>query len=240
MPLALSEGRRIPSRMPKSGSPHNAIAAIEAFLVRVAPWLIVAAAAIYYGMYYRSGLNLGGEGGTNAVLAMRLIEGQRPIVDTFLGYNLLWFYPLVALFKIAGPDYVLMRIFFFVICTINALLGYAIVRSVTRQAWLAFGVALLLVLVPGMIFRNYMGLIGVLSSLLLLKAYVLPATTPRRQVAWMAAAGAGMTLCFLVRIEPSFLLTIVWLGLAVLSRSDRERSLPRGCAPRWQALYRGC
>ena len=216
MPLALSEGRRIPSRMPKSGSPHNAIAAIEAFLVRVAPWLIVAAAAIYYGMYYRSGLNLGGEGGTNAVLAMRLIEGQRPIVDTFLGYNLLWFYPLVALFKIAGPDYVLMRIFFFVICTINALLGYAIVRSVTRQAWLAFGVALLLVLVPGMIFRNYMGLIGVLSSLLLLKAYVLPATTPRRQVAWMAAAGAGMTLCFLVRIEPSFLLTIVWLGLAVL------------------------
>ena len=216
MPLALSEGRRIPSRMPKSGSPHNAIAAIEAFLVRVAPWLIVAAAAIYYGMYYRSGLNLGGEGGTNAVLAMRLIEGQRPIVDTFLGYNLLWFYPLVALFKIAGPDYVLMRIFFFVICTINALLGYAIVRSVTRQAWLAFGVALLLVLVPGMIFRNYMGLIGVLSSLLLLKAYVLPATTPRNQVAWMAAAGAGMTLCFLVRIEPSFLLTIVWLGLAVL------------------------
>jgi hypothetical protein len=188
----------------------------ERFLARSAPWLVALTAAVYYGLYYRSGLNLGGEGGTNAVLAMRLMEGQRPIVDTFLGYNLLWFYPLVALFKIAGPDYVLMRIFFFAICTLNALLGYAIVRSVTRQAWLAFCVALLLVLVPGMIFRNYMGLIGVLSSLLLLKAYVLPAATPKRQVAWMAAAGAGMTLCFLVRIEPSFLLTIVWLGLAAL------------------------
>lgn len=216
MPLALNEGRRIPSRMPKSGSLRNAAAAIETFLVRGAPWLIVAAATVYYGLYFRSGLNLGGEGGTNAVLAMRLMEGQRPIVDTFLGYNLLWFYPLVALFKVAGPDYVLMRVFFFVLCTINALLGYAIVRSVTRQAWLAFGVALLLVLVPGMIFRNYMGLIGVLSSLLLLKGYVLPASTPQRQAVWMAAAGAGLTLCFLVRIEPSFLLSIVWLGLAVL------------------------
>ena len=192
------------------------MAATERFLVRAGPFLVVLTAAIYYGLYYRAGLNLGGEGGTNAVLAMRLMEGQRPILDTFLGYNLLWFYPLIALFKVTGPDYVAMRIFFFVLCTINALLGYAIVRSVTRQAWLAFATSVLLVLVPGMIFRNYMGLIGVLSSLLLLKAYVLPAATPRRQIAWMACAGAGMTLCFLLRIEPSFLLTVVWLGLAVL------------------------
>jgi hypothetical protein len=188
----------------------------EKFLNRSAPWLLLLTAVIYYGLYYRSGLGLGGEGGTNAVLALRLMEGQKPIVDTFLGYNLLWFYPLVALFQLAGPDYVLMRIFFFVICTINALLGYAIVHSVTRQSWLALSAGVLLVLVPGMIFRNYMGLIGVLSSLMLLKAYVLPAATRGRQIAWMAAAGAAMTLCFLLRIEPSFLLTIVWLGLAAL------------------------
>lgn len=156
---------------------------IERFLARGGPALLVLTALVYYSLYYRAGLNLGGEGGTNAVLALRLMEGQRPIVDTFLGYNLLWFYPLVALFNLTGPDYVAMRIFFFVLCTINALLGYAIVRSTTRQAWLAFVVALLLLLVPGMLFRNYMGLIGVLSSLLLLKAYVLPATTPARQVA---------------------------------------------------------
>lgn len=202
--------------MPKADFLRSAAANTEKFLVRFAPLLLVVAAAVYYSLYYRAGLNLGGEGGTNAVLALRLMEGQRPIVDTFLGYNLLWFYPLVALFKMAGPDYVLMRVFFFAICTINALLGYAIVRSVTRQAWLAFLTAFLLVLVPGMIFRNYMGLIGVLSSLLLLKAYVLPAATPRRQILWMAAAGAGMTFCFLLRIEPSFLLSVVWLGLAVL------------------------
>lgn len=202
--------------MPSIGSLRTAAIATEKFLLRGAPWLIVLFAAVYYALYYRLGLNLGGEGGTNGVLALRLMEGQRPVVDTFLGYNLLWFYPLVAIFKAAGPDYLLMRGFFFVVCTINALLGYAIVRSTTRQAWLAFATAVLLVLVPGMIFRNYMGLIGVLSSLLLLKGYVQPATTPRHQIAWMATAGAGMSLCFLLRIEPSLLLTVVWLGLAVL------------------------
>ena len=189
---------------------------VENFLGCWAPLLLLLTALAYYGMYYRSGLNLGGEGGTNAVLALRLMEGQRPIADTFLGYNLLWFYPLIALFKVTGPDYVAMRIFFFVLCTINALLGYGIVRTVTRQAWLGTITGILLVLIPGMIFRNYMGLIGVLSTLLMLKAYVLPAGSASRQIAWMAAAGTGLALCFLLRIEPSLLLAVVWLGLALL------------------------
>ena len=177
---------------------------------------MVLTAIVYYATYYRTGLNLGGEGGSNAVLAMRLMEGQRPIVDTFLGYNLLWFYPLVALFKVTGPDYVAMRIFFFAVSTLSAILGFFIVRGVTRQAWLATVVAVLLVLVPGMMFRNYMGLIGVLSMLVLLRGYVLPAPTPRRQILRMGVAGLGLSVCFLLRIEPSLLLTLVWLGLAVL------------------------
>ena len=189
---------------------------VENFLGRWAPLLLLLTAVAYYGMYYRSGLNLGGEGGTNAVLALRLMEGQKPIADTFLGYNLLWFYPLIALFKVTGPDYVAMRIFFFVLCTINALLGYGIVRTVTRQAWLGTITGILLVLIPGMLFRNYMGLIGVLSTLLMLKAYVLPAGSASRQIAWMAASGVGLAICFLLRIEPSLLLTVVWLGLVLL------------------------
>lgn len=200
----------------------------EDLLGRHAPWLLLLTAAVYYAFYYRHGLNLGGEGGSNAVLALRLMEGQRPIADTFLGYNLMWFYPLVALFTLTGPDYVAMRVFFFVICAINGLLGYAVVRQVTRQAWLATTVAVILILVPGMLFRNYMGLIGVLSMLLLLKAYVLPAPTAGRQAAWMTAAGAGLTLCFLLRIEPSLLLLVVWLGLAVLyPLGPRADFLPR-------------
>ena len=207
---------------------RSAASAIEIFIARWGWALLLVFALVYYGQYYRSGLNLGGEGGTNAVLAMRLMEGQRPIVDTFLGYNLLWFYPIVALFSITGPDFTALRIFFFVLCAASALLGFFVVRAATHRAWLALVVGVLLVLVPGMIFRNYMGLIGVLSMLFLLKAYVLPASSERARFGWMAGAGAAMSLCFLVRIEPSLLLSVVWLGLAALyplgSRGDfRER-----------------
>lgn len=198
------------------GRMRGVAASVEKFLQRWAPLLLVATALVYYGLYYRTGLNLGGEGGSNAVYAMRLMEGQRPIIDTFLGYNLLWFYPLVAIFKFTGPDYVAMRIFFFALSTVSALLGFAVVRNVTRQAWLATGVGVLLVLVPGMMFRNYMGFIGTLSMFVLLKGYVLPARSDARQIAWMAATGAGLSVCYLMRIEPSLLLTVIWAGLAVL------------------------
>ncbi len=198
------------------GRARAAANSVENFLQCWAPLLLVATAFVYYGIYYRTGLNLGGEGGCNAVYAMRLMEGQRPIIDTFLGYNLLWFYPLVALFQVTGPDYVAMRIFFFALSTVSALLGFAIVRDVTRQAWLATGVGVLLVLVPGMMFRNYIGFIGTLSMFVLLKGYVLPARSDARQIAWMSGTGAGLAVCYLIRIEPSLLLTIIWAGLAVL------------------------
>ena len=202
--------------------------AVENFLGRWGWALVLVFAFVYYAQYYRAGLNLGGEGGTNAVLALRLMEGQRPIADTFLGYNLLWFYPIVALFKVTGPDYTSLRIFFFVLCAINALLGFAVVRTTTHRSWLAFATAILLVLVPGMIFRNYMGFIGLLSMLVLLKAYVLPAESERVRFRWMLAAGAGMSICFLLRIEPSLLLAVVWFGLAVLyPLGARREFLPR-------------
>ena len=90
-------------------------------------------AAIYYSLYYRSGLNFSGEGGTVAIVALRLLDGQRPIVDTFLGYNVMWFYPVAWLFKLTGPDYTALRLFFFAICTVTGLLAFFIVRRVTGQ-----------------------------------------------------------------------------------------------------------
>ena len=67
----------------------------------VVPWLLAGFAVFYYSLYVNSGLNLGGEGGTAGVVAMRLLAGQRPIVDTFLGYNVMWFLPVAGLFKLA-------------------------------------------------------------------------------------------------------------------------------------------
>lgn len=191
-------------------------ASIDIFLIKWGPFLLFLFALIYYGQYYRTGLNLAGEGGTNAVLALRLLEGQRPIVDTFLGYNLMWFYPIVAIFHFFGPDYVAMRIFFFVLCFLTAYLGFRILLECTGKAWLGLIASVFMILVPGMIFRNYMGFIATFSMLFLLKGYVLQARNSKQQFLWMAAAGLAIGLCFLIRIEPSLLISVVWLGLAFL------------------------
>ena len=92
-------------------------------------------AMIYYAAYYRSGLNFSGEGGTVAIIAMRLLDGQRPIVDTFLGYNVMWFYPVAWLFQVTGPDYTALRIFFFALCTVTGILAFFVVRRVTGSGW---------------------------------------------------------------------------------------------------------
>lgn len=192
------------------------MAGVELFLRRRGFWLLAAFAVLYYAAYHATGLALSGEQGSNALIAMRILGGERPIADMFIGYNLLWFYPLVWLFSLLGPHWLAMRIYFALLAAAAALLGYALVRRVTGQAWLALLTGVFMVLMPGAIFRNYMGLIGVLSATVLLRGYVLDAGGPRRQIAWMAAAGAGLAVCFLVRVEPGLLIAVVWAGLVVL------------------------
>lgn len=191
-------------------------AAAESFLAKHGFWLLAAFAVVYYALYVNTGLKLTGEQGSNALIAMRILGGERPITDMFMGYNLMWFYPLVWIFDVLGPNWLAMRIYFFVLAGVTGLMGYALVRRVTGQAWLALLTGLFMVLMPGAIFRNYLGFLGVLAATVLLRGYVLDAGSVRRQMAWMAAAGAGLSLCFLIRIEPSLLIAVVWAGLVVL------------------------
>ena len=187
-----------------------------------APGVLVLVALLYYGSYVDAGLNLGGEGGTNAVVAMRLLEGQKPIVDTFLGYNLMWFYPLVALFSVTGPSYLAMKIFFFVLCTASALLAYFSLARFTRIHVFSFGVALLPLLLPGMMFRNYMGFIGVMNLFLLLACFVsrggeAEARWNGVRAFWFCLAGLGLGLTFLIRIDLGIFFVLMYLGAAVLA-----------------------
>jgi hypothetical protein len=190
--------------------------AAEAFLARRGFWLLAVFAIVYYALYFDTGLRLTGEQGSNALIAMRILGGERPIADMFLGYNLLWFYPLVWIFSLIGPHWLAMRIYFLMVALVTALLGYALVRRVTGLAWAAMATGVFMVLMPGAIFRNYLGLIGILAATVLLRGYVLEAANPRKQIAWMALAGAGLAVCFLIRIEPSLLIAVVWAGLVVL------------------------
>ena len=188
----------------------------EAFLQRWGFALLVLFAFLYYGAYCNTGLVLSGEGGSNALLASRILEGWRPIVDMFVGYNLLWFYPIAGLFKITGPHMLAMQIFFMSLSLITGALGFHLVKKTTGQAWLALLAGGLMILMPGAMFRNYMGFIGTLASFALVFGYVVPASTRLRQCLWMAFCGAALSVCFLIRIEPSLLIAVVWIGLVIL------------------------
>ncbi len=194
-----------------------AAGALDGWLVRHGWLLVLALAFIYYAQYYRSGMNLSGEGGTAAVIALRLLEGQRPIADTFLGYNVLWFYPVVWLFKVVGPSYVALRIYFFVICTCSGLLAFFTLRRATGLGVLSVGVAALVVMIPGMIFRNYMPFLGLLNMYLLLQAYVFRHKSPRVRLFWMVVAGLGLGLTYLMRVDLGLFFTLIMVGLAILA-----------------------
>ena len=204
--------------------------AVECMRLRLAmPLILVAFALIYYSLYANAGLNLGGEGGTAGVVAMRLMAGQRPFVDTFLGYNVMWFLPVAGLFELTGPNYLVLRWYFFAFCVASGLLTYFVVHGYTRNPWFSAIPALLVILVPGMIFRNYMPFLGVLNAFLLTRAFVMRRESSWKTFAWMIAAGAGLGITFLFRIDLGIFCTIIFFGLAVLyPLGERGAFLRRG------------
>jgi hypothetical protein len=180
------------------------------------PVFLAVFAVCYYALYANAGLNLGGEGGTAGVVAMRLMAGYRPIVDTFLGYNVMWFFPVAGLFELTGPNYLVLRWYFFAFCTVSGLLTYFIVHGYTRNAWYSAVPAVMVILVPGMMFRNYMPFLGVLNALLLTRAFVMRRESRRKTLGWMLGAGAGLGVTFLFRIDLGIFCALIFSGLAVL------------------------
>ncbi len=179
-------------------------------------WLVLLLSLVYYGLYYNVGLSLTGEAGSNILIATRMIEGWRPMKDMFVGYNVLWFYPLVWIFEITGPSLMAAKIFFICLSTITGLLGFLLVRRATGNPSLALVAAGLMILMPGATYRNYMGFIGTLASFALVRGYILQEKKALLQCLWMGLAGFAVGICFLIRIEPSLLISVVWIGLALL------------------------
>jgi hypothetical protein len=184
---------------------------------RIAPWFPVALllfALLYYSLYALSGLDLSGEGGTIAVIADRIRHGSRPFVDTFLGYNLLWFYPIVWLFRIFGPNFTLVRIFFFALSVFMVLLAYRTVLRATQRPLLSLAVGLILVLIPGIQFRNYLPFFGIADLMVILEAFGLPHRHQRTRLFWVLVATLLVSATFLVRIDLGLFFTVVLIGAA--------------------------
>lgn len=188
--------------------------------------LILGLALLYYGSYYRHDLRFRDEGGTIALGAQRLLNGERPIVDVVLNYNVLWFYPVVAMFKMFGVNFVLMRAYFLALSALAALLAFFAVNRAGRAPWLALGVALVCMLVPGMVFKNYIPLLVIANSSLLMRAAL---AVPRTNRSFFCVAGGGVLVgvTFLIRIDLGIFFTALWLGLHFLRMFDRAIPLSR-------------
>jgi hypothetical protein len=188
------------------------------FIARIAPWFPVALfvfALFYYSSYAFSGLDLNGEGGTIAVIADRIRHGSRPFVDTFLGYNLLWFYPIVWLFRIFGPNFTAVRIFFFALSVVMGLLAYRTLLRATGRPLLSLAVGIILILIPGIQFRNYLPFFGVVDQMAILEAFALPHRNLRARLLWILLATLLVSTTFLVRIDLGLFFVVVLIGAAV-------------------------
>ena len=181
------------------------------------PLLLIVFAGIYYGSYALSGLDLQGEGGTIGIIAQRILDGQRPIVDTFLGYNLLWFLPVVWLFQLFGPTYVGIKALFFTLSAVMGVLGYRILWRATGRPLLSVAGAIVVILVPGMQFRNYMGLLAVGNMMFLLESFVFPHRSVARRLVWLGGASAFVGVTFLFRIDLGIFYSALLLGSAVVN-----------------------
>lgn len=181
----------------------------------IIPFLLLFACC-YYGSYYRCSLYPAGEGGLEGTIALRLLEGKIPFLETALSYNLFWFYPIVALFKIFGPSYTILRIFFFCVASCTGLLIFHIVSSLTKRLLPAILAAILALLLPGQLFRNYMAFLVVLNMALFLKAFLSYQSTLKKRLLWIGATGLALSGTFLIRIDLGFFLSFLFCGLAPL------------------------
>ncbi|HYR59421.1 MAG TPA: hypothetical protein VEO95_12360, partial [Chthoniobacteraceae bacterium] len=178
------------------------------------PWIIalLVLALAYYGSYVRYGIGFRDEGQTVAFDAKRLLDGEVPLKQVVLNYNVLWFYPVAGLFKIFGVSYVLLRGYCLALSTLTAVLAFLLVEKTTRKPWLAFLVALVLVLIPGSPFKNYIPLLAVANTLCLLHIALTPADS--RAALWKTLIGAAVLgLSFLIRIDIALLFAAIWLSL---------------------------
>lgn len=184
--------------------------------------IIVAAAIAYYGSYLKYWFNPHDEGGFAVLITQRLMSGERPWADVEPGYNIGWFYPLIALFKITGVNYLAARCWFFVLSTLTALLGYSVVSRVSGSRLAGLGAGLLLVMLPGSQFKNYIQFAQAANTAcLILLAFVNPAQRGRW---WGAVALGGLVLglTYLVRVELGLFFTTIWLLLLVVFLLDRR------------------
>ncbi len=186
---------------------------------------LVIAGLVYFGQYYDCGFNVGDEGSA-VLISARLLDGERPFTDVVLGYGLLWFYPLVLLFKITGVSFIATRIYFLSLALMTSLLAYATVRRHSSRRGLAAAVALLALAMPGTLHKTYIPLIVIANML------CLPSLDRRRTLAGQQVFGAGLVAAVSYHIRPDLGLVAALVLVLTLAAHALSRE------PSWPARIR--
>jgi len=186
---------------------------------------LIICALLYYGSYWRCWFNPHDEGGTAVLLANRLLQGERPFVDVKLGYNVGWFYPLVALFKFSGPHYLLTRAWFFFLATCAALAAFRLLRIGTGSRLIALLGALLVIVFPGSQFKNYIPLLALLNTMALVQFMRRQERSLPTVLHDAILGGIVLGMTFLTRIDLGFLFAFLWLGALLWLLFDRRLAM---------------
>jgi hypothetical protein len=185
----------------------------------IAASALVLFAILYYSLIFRFGLNLADEGNV-ALISQRLMHGERPFRDVSPGYNVLWFYPISALFRVFGTHLLLMRAYFYTISTGSGLLAFFLLRRLDAPLWLAFIQGMIVISVNGQYFKAYIPFL-VLSNLFAITLFL----TSQRKLLLSLGAGVLLGTTYLIRIDLGIFFSVVWVAVLLLHGLALNRRL---------------
>ncbi len=185
----------------------------------IAAAVLILFAVFYYSLIYRYGLNLADEGNV-ALISQRLMHGERPFREVITGYNVLWFYPISALFRIFGPNLLCMRAYFCAISTGSGLIAFLLLRRLDAPLWLGLVQGILVLAINGQYFKAYIPFL-VLANLFAITLFL---TSQRKP---LISIGAGLLLgtTYLIRIDIGIFFTVVWFFVMLLQAILLNRAL---------------
>ena len=186
--------------------------------------VLILTALLYYGQYYNSDFNYADEGNI-ALISQRILEGEVPFKEVQFGAGPIWPYSLVLLFGVMGVDFIAMKVYFFCLATIAALLGFAIVTRYSSRAWLGFLAGIFLILIPGPVERIFIPL-AILSNMYMLSRIDIDRNT--LALGQLVPATMVMALTFLLRGDLGLCVATVYMGLITYHMVSRGPALPEG------------
>lgn len=182
-------------------------------------WLIFGGLAVlgfvYYSSYYKYFFNWADEGSV-ALIAERLLNGERPFLDVETGYGILWFLPISLLYKVFGTGFIVVRVWFIALGFLTTLAAYFVILRLTRRRALATIVSLLVLFFAGSGYKTYIPLLVIAGAAVL---FLYDARTSRSVVHPGLAAvitGAYFGVAFLIRGDIATVYLVLFISYQVI------------------------